>query len=446
MSEIFKAYDIRGIYPAELNEEIASRIGREIREIFPEGPVGVSRDMRRAAPAIKEALVRGMLEAGIDIVDLGFLSTCMHYFAVGNYGLRGGIQVTASHNPPEYIGMKFVGPESVPIARENGLDRLEDRVLSPSPTPAAGAPGKLTAEDRTGDDYRQRIRSLIGELAPLKVVIDCSNGMAGLEVPPVFAGLPPRIEWLNSTPDGNFPGHGPNPLLEENQTELIRRIRETGAKAGFIFDGDGDRTVVVDEKGEVIPNDFVTALLAGWYLKQHPGSAIVADFRSSWAAEEYIVEHSGKMIRGRVGHSFLKGDMRKTDAVFGGDIAGHYYYKENYFSESSALTAARILELIIEQDAPLSRLWRPLKKYFSTGELNYQVTDREAALAAVEKEFKSDGLEPDHLDGVTFRADDFWLNLRPSNTEPLVRFMAEARTEERLREIVERVRAQLGQD
>jgi phosphomannomutase len=439
MEEIFKAYDIRGIYPEELNEELAYRIGREAKTVFPEGPVGVSRDMRKAAPAIKESLIRGMREAGTDIVDLGLLSTCMHYFAVGRYGYRGGIQVTASHNPPEYIGMKFVGEEAVPIARENGLAKLAERVLSTSPAPPAEKPGRLAVEERTGEDYRERIRSLIGKLDPLQVVIDCSNGMAGVEVPPVFAGLPPRIELLNAAPDGNFPNHGPNPLLVENQAELVRRVKESGAAVGFIFDGDGDRTVVVDETGEVIPNDFVTALLAGWYLKRFPGSTIVADFRSSWAAEEYIVARSGVMIRDRVGHSFLKGRMRRTNAVFGGDIAGHYYFRDNYFSESSALTAARILELMTAEKKPLSRLWRPLKKYFSTGELNYPVADREAALAAVEKEFRADGLEPDHLDGVTFRGDDFWLNLRPSHTEPLVRFMAEAKTEDRLREIRARI-------
>ncbi len=439
MKEIFKAYDIRGIYPEELDEELAYRIGREAKTVFPEGPVGVSRDMRRAAPAIKEALIKGMLEAGIDLVDLGFLSTCMHYFAVGRYGYLGGIQVTASHNPAEYIGMKFVGPDAVPIAGESGLDRLGEMVGDYSPSPPAEKPGRLTVEERTGKDYRDRIRSLIGELAPLKVVIDCSSGMAGVEVPPIFAGLPPRVELLNAAPDGNFPNHGPNPLLEENQAGTVRMVKETGAAAGFIFDGDGDRMVVVDETGEVIPNDFVTALLAGWYLKQYPGSTIVADFRSSWAAEEYIAERSGVMIRDRVGHSYLKGKMRETGAVFGGDIAGHYYFRDNYCSESAALAAAKILELVTAEKTPLSRLWRPLRKYFSTGELNYPVADREAALAAVEKDFRSDGLEPDRLDGVTFRGDDFWLNLRPSHTEPLVRFMAEAKTEDRLREIRTRI-------
>ncbi len=444
MKEIFKAYDIRGIYPGELNEDLAYRIGREIREVFARGPVGVSRDMRKSAPAIKEALIRGLREAGIDVVDLGFLSTCMHYFAVGNYGYRGGIQVTASHNPPEYIGMKFVGPGAVPIARESGLDRLADRVFSPRPAPPAEKPGALTAQAETGEDYRERIRSLIGTLAPLKVAIDCSNGMSGVEIPPIFEGLPPRIEFLNRIPDGNFPGHGPNPLLEENQSQLIRRIRESRADVGFIFDGDGDRTVVVDETSRVIPNDFVTALLAGWFLDRNPGSTIVADFRSSWAAEEYIEARSGKMIRDRVGHSFLKGSMRRTDAVFGGDIAGHYYFRENYFSESSALTAATIMELMAEANVPLSRLWQPLNKYFSTGELNYPVEDREAALAAVENDFRRDGLEPDHLDGVTFRGDNFWLNLRPSHTEPLIRFMAEAKTPDRLAKIRSRVETSLA--
>lgn len=444
MKDIFKAYDIRGRYPDELNEETAYRIGREIREVLPRSPVGVSRDMRRSAPAIKEALIRGLREAGIDVIDLGLLSTCMYYFAVGYYGYPGGIQVTASHNPPDFIGMKFVGKGVVPIARENGLDRLAERVFSPSPTPPAKKPGNLTPQTKTGEDYWKRIRSLIGQLAPLKVVIDCSNGMAGVEVPPVFAGLPPRIEFLNQTPDGNFPGHGPNPLLEENQVQLIRRIRESQADVGFIFDGDSDRAVVVDETGKVIPNDFVTALLAGWYLERNPRSTIVADFRSSWAAEEYIEAKSGVMIRDRVGHSFLKGSMRRTNAVFGGDIAGHYYFRDNYYSESSALATARIMELMTEEKIPLSRIWRPLNKYFSTGELNYPVKDREAALAAVEKEFQSDGLQPDHLDGVTFRGDDFWLNLRPSHTEPLIRFMAEARDGQRLEEIKSRVEANLA--
>jgi len=444
MGEIFKAYDIRGVYPGELNENLAYRIGREIAEIFPKAPIGISRDMRRAAPAIKKALIRGVLEAGIGVADLGLLSTCMHYFAVGHYGYRGGIQVTASHNPPEYIGMKFVGAGAVPIARESGLGGLAERVLSPAPATPTPEPGELNVEEGTARDYRERICSLIGKLAPLKVVIDCSNGMAGLEVPPVFKDLPTHIEWLNPTPDGTFPGHGPNPLLEENQAEAVRRVRESGADAGIIFDGDGDRMVVIDETGELIPNDFVTALLAGWYLKIYPGSKIVADFRSSWAAEEYIAAHSGVMIRDRVGHSYLKGKMRETGAVFGGDIAGHYYFRDNYCSESAALAAVKILELITAGDLPLSRLWQPLRKYFSTGELNYPVADREAALAEVEKNFRTDGLEPDHLDGVTFRGDDFWLNLRPSHTEPLVRFMAEAKTAGRLKEIRSRIETALA--
>ncbi len=443
MKDIFKAYDIRGRYPDELNEETAYRIGREIREVLPRGPVGVSRDVRRSAPAIKEVLIQGIREAGIDVIDLGLLSTCMYYFAVGYYGYRGGIQVTASHNPPEYIGMKFVGEGVVPIARENGLDRLAERVSSPSPTPPAKRPGNLIPQTETGEDYRKRIRSLIGPLAPLKVVIDCSNGMSGVEIPPIFDDLPPRIDYLNQTPDGNFPGHGPNPLLKENQAELIRRIRENQAEVGFIFDGDGDRMAVIDETGELIPNDFVTALLAGWYLKLYPGAKIVADFRSSWAAEEYIQAKSGVMVRDRVGHSFLKGSMRRTNAVFGGDIAGHYYFRDNYYSESSALAAARIMALMTEEKIPLSRIWRPLNKYFSTGELNYPVKDREAALAAVEKEFRGEGLQPDHLDGVTFRGNDFWLNLRPSHTEPLIRFMAEARDHQSLEEIKSRVEANL---
>ena len=441
LEKIFKAYDIRGKYPGEIDEEAAYRIGLTSPVLFPRGPIGVSRDMRLSAPAIKKALISGLLAAGINVVDLGVLSTCMHYFAVGKYGYAGGIQITASHNPPEYIGMKFVGPGSIPIAYENGLNRLREGMSSP---PRQRKEGTLSTRGSTAADYGRHIRSLVGEIAPFPIVVDCGNGMGGLEFPAVFQDLPLQVDLFNEELDGAFPHHSPNPLLEESRRELVERVRAGRAAAGFIFDGDADRTAVVDETGEFIPNDFLAALLAGYYLSRYPGATIVMDFRSSRAVAEYIRQKGGVMISSRVGHSYIKGKMREADAVFGGDIAGHYYFRENYFSESSSLTTARLLEILTAAGKPLSELWHPLRKYCSTGEINYEVPDKDAAVREIAREFREDCGEPDYLDGVTIRCPDFWLNVRPSNTEPVVRFMAETEKRDKLDEIRDRVERSLG--
>jgi len=438
MAGIFRAYDIRGIYPDELDEDTAYRIGRAAPAVLPRGPVGVSRDMRQSAPAIKKALVRGLREAGLDVVDLGLLSTGMNYFALGYYGYGGAIQVTASHNPSEYIGMKFNRCGVSPVSYENGLSTLEE-ILKTDSFPSPETAGSLSVIDTTGGDYRRRIRSLIGEIAPLKIVVDCSDGMAGLEFPNVFEGLPPRVELLNEIPDGTFPHHDPNPLEEESRIELVERVREREADLGVIFDGDADRTAFIDEKGDFIPTDLVTALLAGSFLKNEPGATIVADFRSSWAVEEYIKKLGGRMIRSRVGHSYIKEKMRDCNAVFGGDIAGHYYFRDNYFSETSALTVARMLELMTVARKPISELYRPLRKYFSTGELNYHVENKKEKIEEVARQFKMTSANVSHFDGITVREPEFWLNVRASNTEPLVRFMAEAKSKKTLEKIKNRV-------
>ncbi len=443
MSGIFRSYDIRGIYPEELNEELAYRIGRATPVVFPQGPIGVSRDMRSSAPSIRDALVKGLLEAGLDVVDLGMLSTCMNYFALGDYGFAGGIQVTASHNPAKYIGLKYNGAGVVPVTYEGGLALLEEKVKT-GDSPPAEKPGKLSTRDTTAADYRKHILGLMGKIDPLPIVVDCSNGMGGLEFPDVFSGLLPNLEVFNEELDGTFPHHDPNPLKEESRAELVRRVRAKGAAFGAIFDGDGDRTAFVDENGEFVPTDFVAALLAGLYLKDNPGGKIVVDFRSSRAVEEYIKARGGKMIRSKVGHSYIKGKMREADAVFGGDIAGHYYFRDNYFSESSSLTVAKMLELLTLTGKPLSELYRPLKKYYSTGELNYTVHDKKDRIEAVAREFEQSCDDIDHFDGVSVHCPDYWLNVRASNTEPLVRFIAEAEDPQTLSEIKARVEKVLG--
>ena len=441
MAGIFRAYDIRGVYPDEIDEETAYRIGRATSRIIPRGRICVGRDMRISAPSIKEALVRGLTDSGLDVDDIGLVSTPMNYFAVGKYGYDGGIQVTASHNPGRYIGMKFTRKNVVPVSYEGGLNLLEEEVGRGAPPPPVTRGGTGT-NDRVGEGYGRHILGLIGPLAPLKIVVDASNGMGSVEFPLVFDWLPCRVARLNFDLDGTFPNHDPNPLKDESRRELVETVRETGADLGAIFDGDADRVAFVDEGGNFIHTDYIVALLARPYIEREPGAGIVFDFRASRSVEESIVECGGTPYTSRVGHSYIKEKMRKVDAVFGGDVAGHYYFRDNYFSEASSLTLAKVLELMTARKAPLSALAAPLGKYFSTGELNYEVTDKERKLEEVARELAVDCGELSHFDGITCRMPDAWFNVRASNTEPLVRFIAESgdpSTLEALKKRVEKI-------
>ena len=427
---VFKAYDVRGIHPSELDEEGAQAIGRAFVEVFEPKRVAVGHDMRVSSPAMAEAAIRGASEAGAEVLDLGLVGTEMVYFAVGELGLDGGIAVTASHNPKEYTGMKIVREGALPVGGESGLLEVRDRALGEPK--AAGSPGKVERHD-IWDLYVERVLSFVdpGAIAPLTIVIDAANGMAGVMLPPVLEQLP-ELEVVRCffEPDGTFPNHEPNPLLPENREFIVAKTLEEQADFGVAFDGDADRCFFVDDSGEFVPGDFITALLAEAVLEKEPGAKIIYDVRASWAVPETIERASGVPLVNRVGHAYIKHRMREVDAAFGGEVSGHYYFRDFSQADSGVVPFLLMLELVSKRGKKLSEILRPFReRYFITGELNTPVPDVAAKLQGLEQRFGAEG-RVSHLDGVSVDAEDWHMNVRPSNTEPLLRLNLEARTRE----------------
>jgi phosphomannomutase len=434
--KVFKAYDVRGIYPDELDEEGAHAIGRAYVEEFEPRLIAVGRDMRLSAPAMAGATIEGALSAGADVLDLGMVGTEMVYFAVGELGLDGGIAVTASHNPKEYTGMKIVRRGALPVGGESGLLQIRDRVLSDVTRDRPGtdggqAPGQVQEYD-IWPAFVDRVLSFIDvdALRPLKVVIDAANGMAGAMLPPVLERLPVEAATYNFEPDGTFPNHEPNPLLPENREFIVRTTLEEGADLGVAFDGDADRCFFVDDSGEFVPGDFVTALLAESLLQKEPGAKILYDVRASWAVPETIERAGGTAFVNRVGHAFFKDRMRKEGAAFGGEVSGHYYFRDFSQADSGVVPFLLMLELVSRSGQKLSELLRPFREhYFITGEVNTPVSDVPVKLQELKERFGTEG-RISHLDGISVDAEDWHMNVRPSNTEPLLRLNLEARTPE----------------
>ena len=427
---VFKAYDVRGIHPSELDEEGAQAIGRAFVEVFEPKRVAVGHDMRVSSPAMAEAAIRGASEAGAEVLDLGLVGTEMVYFAVGELGLDGGIAVTASHNPKEYTGMKIVREGALPVGGESGLLEVRDRALGEPK--AAGSPGKVERHD-IWDLYVERVLSFVdpGAIAPLTIVIDAANGMAGVMLPPVLEQLP-ELEVVRCffEPDGTFPNHEPNPLLPENREFIVAKTLEEQADFGVAFDGDADRCFFVDDSGEFVPGDFITALLAEAVLEKEPGAKIIYDVRASWAVPETIERAGGVPLVNRVGHAYIKHRMREVDAAFGGEVSGHYYFRDFSQADSGVVPFLLMLELVSKRGKKLSEILRPFReRYFITGELNTPVPDVAAKLQGLEQRFGAEG-RVSHLDGVSVDAEDWHMNVRPSNTEPLLRLNLEARTRE----------------
>jgi len=427
---VFKAYDVRGIHPSELDEEGAQAIGRAFVEVFEPKRVAVGHDMRVSSPAMAEAAIRGASEAGAEVLDLGLVGTEMVYFAVGELGLDGGIAVTASHNPKEYTGMKIVREGALPVGGESGLLEVRDRALGEPK--AAGSPGKVERHD-IWDLYVERVLSFVdpGAIAPLTIVIDAANGMAGVMLPPVLEQLP-ELEVVRCffEPDGTFPNHEPNPLLPENSEFIVAKTLEEQADFGVAFDGDADRCFFVDDSGEFVPGDFITALLAEAVLEKEPGAKIIYDVRASWAVPEMIERSGGVPLVNRVGHAYIKHRMREVDAAFGGEVSGHYYFRDFSQADSGVVPFLLMLELVSKRGKKLSEILRPFReRYFITGELNTPVPDVAAKLQGLEQRFGAEG-RVSHLDGVSVDAEDWHMNVRPSNTEPLLRLNLEARTRE----------------
>jgi phosphomannomutase len=429
--KVFKAYDVRGLYPTELDEEGAYAIGRAVVQQFEPKRFAVGRDMRLSSPAMAAAAIRGAADGGADVVDLGMIGTEMLYFAVGELGLDGGLTVTASHNPKEYTGMKIVRRGALPVGGESGLLDVRDRALA-SDNLLQAAPGHVEDYD-IWPAYVDRVMSFIdvSALRPLKVVIDAANGMAGAMLPPVLDRLP-QVEAVRCffEPDGTFPNHEPNPLLPENREFIVRKTLEEGADLGVAFDGDADRCFFVDDTGEFVPGDFVTALFAETLLEKEPGAKIIYDVRASWAVPETIERHGGVPLVNRVGHAFIKARMRKEHAAFGGEVSGHYYFRDFSQADTGVVPFLLMLELISRKGKRLSEILAPLReKFFITGELNTPVADVALKVQEIKERYAGEA-KISHLDGVSVDGPDWHFNVRPSNTEPLLRLNLEARSQE----------------
>jgi phosphomannomutase len=429
--KVFKAYDVRGIYQRELDEEAAYAIGRAYVEQFEPRKVAVGHDMRVSSPAMAEALTDGAADAGADVLQLGLVGTEMVYFAVGDLELDGGVAVTASHNPKEYTGMKIVRHGALPVGGESGLLEIRDRAVEISGRSASAARGRIEPYD-IWPAYVDRVLAFVdlAAIKPLRVVIDAANGMAGAMLPPVLERLPIEAVGCFFEPDGTFPNHEPNPLLPENREFIIAKTLEERADFGVAFDGDADRCFFVDNAGEFVPGDFVTALLAASVLEKEPGAKIIYDLRASWAVPETVERAGGVPLVNRVGHAFIKHRMREEGAAFGGEVSGHYYFRAFSQADSGVVPFLLMLELVSKQDRKLAEILADYRgRYFLTGELNTPVADVAAKLHELEERFGSDG-EVSHLDGVSIDAGEWHMNVRPSNTEPLLRLNLEARTPE----------------
>lgn len=430
MAGIFKAYDIRGTYPDQVTEAIAFKVGYFFRDLLDDedlalGPtVVVSRDMRSHSTPLAEALKAGLKARGIDVVDIGVCDTPQNYFAVGSLGASGGIQVTASHNPAQYNGFKMSRRTAIPVAYDTGIEKLEGLVTESE----IAAPMPAKAGERTEDTFGAYVEHVLQRMTvtepKLRVAADAANGMAAI-YGPILDRLNIELVPLYFELDGTFPNHEANPLKLENLVDLQRAVIDHECHCGVSFDGDADRAMMVDETGRAISADLITGLLAPRFLQGEPGAAIIYDLRSSWATKEAIEEAGGKPVRERVGHSFMKATMRQHGSPFGGELAGHFYFRDNYTADSSIMTLIEVLCLLRETGRPLSELVAPLRRYHATGEINFHVDDKVAMIGRLESDF-SDG-EIDFLDGITVQYDDWWFNVRPSNTEPLLRLVLEAR-------------------
>ncbi len=425
---IFKAYDIRGVVPDELDARTAHGIGRAAARFLAASSLVVARDARRSSPELAEALVRGLRDEGVEVLDLGLAGTPMVYFAVEHLKAGGGIMITASHNPAAYNGFKICGQHAIPIGQDTGLRDVERGVSERVRAPLAEPPRSVQSVD-VREAYAEHVLAAGRGRPSLHVAVDCGNGMAAVGLEPVLARLPLRVERLYFEPDGTFPNHEADPLKLENLQDLCEAVRRSGADFGVAFDGDADRAVFVDEAAEPIPSDLVTGLLARYQLQRHPGGRVLYDLRSSRVTAEEIERAGGIPEMCRVGHSFVKARMREVGAIFAGELSGHFYFRfsDTLVADDGIAAFVALLEVLAVEQKPLSAIVRPLRRYSATGEINRRVEDIPALLSAIEAEH-ADAPEVSHLDGLLVRYPDWWFNLRPSNTEPVVRLNLEANT------------------
>ena len=421
---IFKAYDIRGVYPDPLNEEVAYAVGRAFVNLLACEEVVVGRDMRLSSPAIKEHLIRGLTEQGADVVDIGMVGTDQYYHACATLG-RPGLMVTASHNPPEYCGFKMVRNMPYLLSGDSGIQDLRHLVEEEG----WGEPlrsGEVRTQD-VSQGFIDKVLELVDptQIKPLKVVADTGNGMVGPILQQVYDRLPVELIGIYLDPDGSLPNHGLDPMQPENRADLERRVIEEGADIGFAFDGDGDRFFIVDDRGHFVPGDFVTALMGCYMLERDPGGKVVYDVRCSWAVPDLIKQAGGSPLVERVGHSFLKPRIFEEGAVYAGELSGHYYFREFYGADSGIVPSLVMLEMLSKRGVKLSELLAPLEsKYFLSSEINSRVDDPLAKIEALAKRYGDGAIE--RIDGITISFDDWHFNVRPSNTEPLLRLNLEA--------------------
>ncbi|MFP3900273.1 MAG: phosphomannomutase/phosphoglucomutase [Acidimicrobiia bacterium] len=431
LDAIFKAYDVRGTVPdqidAELCERIGAAFGRFLRDVGGIDRVLIARDMRPSGVELAASFAEGVQTQGLGVVDLGLASTDLVYFASGHLDAPAAM-FTASHNPAGYNGIKMCLPGAAPIGQETGLAEIK-RLAATGVAPAPSEPGRIESMDLL-DDFAEHVRSFVdvAALAPLRVVADTANGMGGLVVPRVFDGLPFELQILYGELDGRFPNHPADPIQPENLRDLQARVREVEADVGLAFDGDADRVFLVDDRAEPLSGSTTTAIVAKGILEREPGATILHNLICSRAVAEVIRENGGVPVRTRVGHSFIKQVMAETGAAFGGEHSAHYYFRDNYRADSGSIAALVVLEQVCKAGVPLSELRRPFDRYAASGEINFRVDDQAAVIERVAEAFA--GAEQDRLDGLTVDAGDWWFNLRPSNTEPLLRLNLEAPTRE----------------
>ncbi len=424
MAGVFKAYDIRGRVPDDLDAAMVRKIGAATVRVLEAQTMVAGRDMRESSPRLAEAFVQGVTEAGAQVINIGLCSTPMLYFAVGHWKAGGGAMITASHNPSEFNGLKFCRAGAVPVAYDTGLAQIE-RLVQTDLTEAPGRHAEIEDRD-VGPAYRAQLLKFADKIKPLTVVVDAGNGVMGAFLPALFDKLPCELIRLYFEPDGAFPNHEANPLKPENTADLVAKVRETSAELGIAFDGDGDRAMFCDERGEMVPCDFITALLAREMLRREPGATIVYDLRSSWVVREEIERLGGVPLESRVGHSYIKATMREKDSIFAGELSGHFYFRDIYTTDNAEMAALQLLSIMSREEKPLSELVAPLRRYHGSGEINFHVDDKAAKIELL-KETYTDA-DQSELDGLTLRYADWWANVRPSNTEPVLRLNLEAKT------------------
>jgi len=432
---IFKAYDIRGIYPDQIDDDLACRIGYEFADMLEADRLAVCRDVRSSSPQVAGAIIDGIRRAGADVVDTGTGPTPMSYYAIGSMNLAGGIMVTASHNPPEYTGMKLSREKAIPISGDTGIEELESRCRSAEDTLPSDEPTGTVEEVDLIPGYREHLRSFLNhDLSGVSAVADGATGAVAAVFDAVVGDL--GVDWttLCMEPDGTFPNHPPNPLKEENTRDIQSELRKGDYDVGIAFDGDGDRAIFLDDDGNRISSELITAVLAEHFLSDFDGGAVVYDLRSSRVVEETIRKNGGTPVRERVGHAFIKETMRNEDAVFGGELSGHYYFREHFYADSALVAAVTLLDRIAATGRSLAELVEPYRKYAQSGEINFEVGDKDGCIEHLSATYED--LAQDRLDGLTVESDDWWFNLRKSNTEPLLRLNLEAETVDQMEEKV----------